>query len=218
MFTLVLGKPGSGKTAMLTWLSALACQAGCLVASNIEYTEKWPFHGKFLPIGTPEYPVFELCEPGTPGAVTERVGRDVVTYRAWWHYLGPGQPWKVFITEIDNYFDASDFANIPPGVRGYFKMHRKWKHDVFADCQVLEHLWTRIRRMAQKYIVCEYTGRSERITRWLPQRYHRFIRSEFASADLTMASHMGSGVMTYEQMKPVFEWYNTDQLVGMTSF
>lgn len=227
MFTLVLGKPGAGKTAFLVYLLYRYIQQGALCATSLPLTKNFPYYNRVFLLGEwyrgnehfkSNYPVFEICPSDTPGAHRADT-RGTYYYRAFWHYLSRGVPWKIFVPELDNYFDAEAYRMIPQDVRGYFKQHRHWSHDIIADCQVVDHLWTRIRRMAQRYIYCENTGRTERLfSSWLPVSWSSFLHSEFISQEMTPEMLSGTGAIDYPTMARVFTWYHTDASVPVVEY
>jgi len=227
MINIIAGLPGAGKTAFMTYLSWRYIQQGALVASAIPYSKHFPGNGRYLPLGEwyragehfkSDYPVFELCKHDAPGAVKADL-RGSLYFRAFWHFLKRGDPWKIFIPEIDNYFDAESYRLIPAEVRGYFKQHRHFCHDIIADCQVVDHLWTRIRRMAQRYIYCEFTARTERMfSSFLPITWSSFLHSEFISQEMTPEMCSGTGAIDYPTMREVFRWYHTDASVPVVEY
>lgn len=196
----VTGLPGSGKTLYLLWVMQQAVLGGRAVATNIALTERCPFFNDVIFMDDEEYPVFELK------------GKEA---RAFWHYMPPGCLYV--IDEVDNYFDSMDFTRLHDAgndTRLYFKQHRKRRDDLVLCVQNLDNLWTRIRRMVQSWVVCDWNYRSYPLMKWLPISISKFWRGEFGHESLRAETFLSSGYFTYAEAEEMFSWYDTEQLIG----
>lgn len=208
MLRLCAGLPGSGKTLFALWTIGQAVQRGRPVATNIRLNPECPFYNDVVLLDDDEgqYPVCRMPDEG------------MGPYKAFWHYLDSFcHGWYIVIDEADNVWDSSPNTKYSNDARLYFKQHRKLGHDLLLIVQDVNNLWVRIRRMVQSFVVCEYTRRSDRITRFLPVSWSSFIRGEFSSPQMTPDSLIGGGRFWYDEGKEMFGWYDTDQLLGSTA-
>lgn len=203
MVTVLCGKPGDGKTLYAVWQLAVAACAGRPCATNIRLTPEHPGYDRICLLDDDEgkCPVYEGKPPN---------------HRAFWHYLPPGT--FVVIDEADWYFDCTDHSAMARDVRQYLKQHRKRGDDIVFIVQNVQNLYVRIRRLAAKFIVAEWNYRTERIWRWFPITWSRFLRSEFSSDLFAASTHLGDGHFSYGEAQRLFTWYRTDQLIGDTHF
>lgn len=207
MITGVFGGPGSGKTLYALFLMEQAALAGRPIYSNIALTPACWFQSRVALIDTPEFPVVR-------GEPTDRKGRRNPDYLAYWHYIRRDS--VVVIDEANIYFDCSDFGSFASDARQFHQQHRKFGIDVIYLCQNLPNLWVRIRRLLGRFILCEWNYRSSRVFKHCPIWLSRFLRSEFG--DELFRDHRGDGYFTYREARRFFPWYETEQLLGDTSF
>lgn len=227
MIELVLGLPGSGKSLYMLWLMGQYVTQGAQVATNMILTPSCPFQKHVVQLDGPpftdvkanggetfqvsQYPVFQMPIEHWE----DKRKTTIYPYKAFWHYMPP--QWVYFIDEADNYFDSMDFTalkNVGDDCRLYYKQHRKREDVLILSVQNLDNIWNRIRRMVQKFIVCENTRRSMRIMSYLPISWSRFVRAEYGHESLREESLLGSGYFSYSEAQRMFSWYRTDQLVG----
>lgn len=205
------GDIGSGKTHWAMSQLEQAVRARRPVYTNIELLPACPYADDVCRIGTDEWPVVK-GEPGQPG------------YSAFWRWCLPGS--LIIIDEADLWFDCTDHGKFPAEVREYCKLSRKLGQDLIFIVQNCENLYVRIRRLASRHIVCEWTYRTRRIfgviEDWCGRptalRFSKFLRSEFSSPTFNDSSHRGDGMMTYREASRFFGWYRTDQLLGNVDF
>lgn len=203
MITIICGDPGSGKTLYALYLMQDAVRSGRKLYTNIELLPACPFASRAAKIDEEKWPILH-GEPGKPD------------YKAFWHYVLPGS--VVVIDEADAWFDCTDHGSLPRDIRLFHKQHRKLGLDLIYLVQNLKNLYVRIRRMAGRYIVCEWNYRSSRTVQLLGKSWSRFLRGEFTSELFTPGNMTGEGYFTYAEASAMFNWYRTDQLLGDTKF
>jgi hypothetical protein len=169
------------------------------VYTNIRLTDACPFAGgvALLDDDAGEFPVLR----GQPGSSD---------YKAWWHYVLPGS--LVVVDEGDLYFDCSEHSRLGEDVRQFHKMVRKVGIDVVYIVQSIQNMYVRIRRLTQRFIVCEFTYRTIKAFSWLPKSLSAFICAEYADESLRMVKQ--SGRISFGEAVEMFPWYNTKQLLG----
>lgn len=201
MIRMVLGQPGSGKTLYALWAMGACVAAGRRVATNIALTKACPFQDKVVFLDGADWPFIQLNKRGE-------------IERAFWQYMPAG--FVYFWDEVDNDLDASDFSrnNASTELRLYFKQHAKRGDDLFLIAQNLDNVWVRVRRMAARYIVCEYTHRTRPLLRWLPRSFGCYLRGEFGHESMTPRTYLGSGHFTIAEAERMFGWYDRCQFIG----
>lgn len=203
MIAVITGSPGAGKGVFAMTLLEQLVSTGRPVLTNITLSEACPFHNDVGLLSDDQ-----VMSVGKGGGVDQ----------AFWHFCPRGS--AVVLDEADVWFDCSDHTRMAAEVRLFLKQHRKWAMDVFFIVQRLENLYVRIRRLAQRFIVCEWTWRSFRALRWLEQvlgtegamRWSRFVRAEFGDEDLR--DLLDVSYIRYDDARRYFAWYETDQIVG----
>jgi hypothetical protein len=241
------GDIGSGKTLYALFMMERAAAAGRPIYTNIQLTKACPYFGQVALIDTPEFPVAPDPDGEAPacwncgapdkrprgakiGAWEDPLGGEGRVklesagqgYRFFWEYIVRGA--LVVVDEADLYFDCSDHGAMPREVRRFHKLSRKIECDVVYIVQNFENMYVRIRRLATRHIVCEYTWRSMRVFRYLEmlvgmeaaRRLGRFVRSEFS--DQALRDHRGDGYFTFAESQQYFGWYDTKQLLGDQTF
>lgn len=179
--------------------------------------------GFTVPFPTFQMPEVERCAACKGKLPTcERCGGSgqltLTAYRAFWHYM----PRKVcyVLDEFDNEFDSMDFAKLAQVSRDgrlYFKQHRKREDVIIYAVQNIDNLWTRIRRMTESFVVCEWNYRTRPLLRYLPMSWSSFIRAEFSDVSLSPRHFIGEGYFKYREAAEMFAWYDTRQIVGDVS-
>jgi hypothetical protein len=190
-----------------------AVLSGRPVVTNIELTRRCPYYDRVALIDTEEFPIYR----GKPALHGKPASSD---YLAFWHYVPNGA--VVIIDEADSYFDCSDHSAMGHDIRQFFKGLRKLDMDIVCIVQKLPNLYVRIRRVAERFTVCEWTWRSMRILQrmaaWIgverAMRLSRFIRSEFSDEPFCEFTHLADGYISYQEAVRFFDWYGTKQLVG----
>lgn len=232
MIRAVLGKPGHGKSLYLLYCMYHFVRTGWTVATNMELTDACPFAHKVVRLDDGKFPVFQTPEPekqcplcfgrGTnafsnqPCPVCQGKGKQpAIPYSAFWHYM----PWGVayVLDELDNLFDSMDFAKLAAvsrDARLYWKQHRKRGDVIVYAVQNLDNIWTRIRRMTESFVVCEWNYRSSWIMSHMPKRWSSFLRAEFSDESFNEQSVVTEGRFWYREATQLFSWYRTSQLVG----
>lgn len=202
-----VGFPGNGKTLKLLEDIGYFVAKGEPVATNIELLPACPFEPYVIKLGTAKTPLF---------APPVFKGRDIVQpHKAFWHYMPPGI--NYIFDELDNWFDSMDFARLNDAgedVRLYFKQHEKRGDNIIYACQDLDNLWTRIRRMTQSWVYCVDTRRASRLVGALPKCCWRFARVEYGDKNMSEASILSEGSISYKQAQKMFGWYRRQQLLG----
>lgn len=211
----VTGDPGNGKGVFAMWLLEQAVASGRAVYSNIRLNDECPFSDRvaLLDDDADEWPVYR----GKPAGNGKPASKD---YSAFWHYAQRDS--VIVIDEADLYFDCKDQDAMGKDIRKYLKEHRKRRHDVIFIVQRVENLYVRIRRLAQRFIVCEWTWRSLRMLQMMAgligeqaaMRLSRFVRVEFASEEFSPMSYMTDGAISYKDAQRYFGWYDTEQILG----
>ena len=204
MLYVVAGDLGSGKTLqMMQWIQAEVLKDRP-VYSNIELLPACPFYDKVARLDHPDgsCPILEGDRP--------KRGVVSVGYRAWWNYVLPGS--FVVIDEADLWFDAAEHGELGHDVRGFHKMLRKVDLDVVYIVQSVSNLYVRLRRLAQRFIICEWNYRVMRAFRWLPIRMSSFFRSEFV--DEALVDERDTVRIPYGEAVQYFGWFRTKQLMG----
>ena len=197
---LLSGDVGSGKTLKaLKWMQNAALVQRRPVYTNIRLTPQCPFADRVALLDDDEgnYPVLR----GQPGSAD---------YKAWWHYVLPGS--MVVVDEGDLYFDCTDHSKLGEDVRQFHKMVRKVGIDVVYIVQSIQNMYVRIRRLTQRFVVCEFTYRTIGAFSWLPKSLSAFICAEYADEGLRMVKK--SGRISFGEASSMFSWYNTKQLLG----
>jgi hypothetical protein len=198
MIYILSGDIGSGKTLhALEWMKH-AVFAGRPVFTNIQLLPLCPFHDQVYFMDDVEWPVLVGEGPGDP------------SYKAWWHFTPPGS--LVIVDEADLYFDCGEHSRLGKDVKSVHKMIRKIEVDIVYIVQNIKNLYVRIRRLASRFIVCEWTYRTSPLFTYMPKSFSRFIRSEFMDDTLTM--HSRDGHISYREASLMFGWYRTKQLLG----
>ena len=202
------GDIGGGKTLQAIGLIKLATDAGRMVMTDIVLTDRCPFADKVMQIGTPEFPVAE-----------EHPGPDQ-KYKFFWQYALDFPNALIVLDEADIEFDSADYQWFAKDCKIYNKQCRKFGHDVVYIVQRLSNLYKRIRDMAGRHILCEHNYRTDREFRWIEAilgkqtalNMSRFLKSEYS--DPTLKVSRGGGYFSYREARPMFGWYNTQQLLG----
>jgi hypothetical protein len=239
MIYIVGGDIGSGKTLYALFMMQRAAESGRPIYTNIQLTKACPYYSHAALIDTPEFPVAPDADAiasqpcwkcgapakkprGKAGVFEAPEVEAKEQYSFYWEYIVPGA--LVVVDEADLYFDCSDHGAMPREVRRFHKLSRKIECDIVYIVQNFENMYVRIRRLATRHIVCEYTWRSMRVFRYVEmlvgmekaRRLARFVRSEYSDANLTR--HRGDGYFTYMESSEFFGWYDTKQLLGDQSF
>jgi hypothetical protein len=186
---------------------AQAALANRPIFTNVEITDECPFAGRCARLDDVDdmFPVLR-------GLPTDG------DYAAWWHFVPPFVGSVVVIDEADLYFDCRDFTTLGKDVGYVHKMLRKWKIDVIYLCQSLDNLYVRIRRLTQRFIVCEHNYATDRFIARLGVRWSRFLRSEFGHESLSDATHTADGYFTWREAAVMFPWFRTEQIIGSGRF
>jgi len=207
---LLVGPPGHGKTLFAVYDLAVSAMAGRLCATDINILPACPAFDRIIKIGTPEWPIVAQVSEPDPDDPSGRRKRDWSL--GFWDYLPPGT--KILIDEAHYDFDSSMFAKYDRDTHNYFHQHRHYDHDLVFITHKPENLWVRLRRLAERVIVCEWNWRSESLMARLgmPITWSRFRRYEFA--DDTFRREVGYGSFTYREAMTIFPWYQTREIKG----
>lgn len=229
----VAGDPGNGKGIFAMSLVEQFCKARRPLYTNIRLTPQCPYYDQVVLVddadddAKSEAPVYRGVPPHR-----DRLGKLVpasADYCAFWHYMLPGS--ALILDEADTYFDCTDHSVMGRDVRLFLKQHRKLGLDLIFIVQRIENLYIRIRRLTQRFIVCEWNWRSMRMFQRIfapmagfltgsessAMRLSKFMRSEFSSETLSPSSYLGDGAISYREAQKYFTWYTTEQLLGDTS-
>jgi len=189
------------------------------VYTNIELMPACPFFDRVARVDDVEgqFPIYR----GRPGKEGNPASPD---YCAFWHYVLPGG--VVIVDEADAYFDCTDHSAVGADIRLFHKQHRKLGLDLIYIVQNIQNLYIRIRRLAQRFVLCEWNWRSGRLFQMLggfvgmerAMNMSRFLRADFGCEDFSPRSHISDGYITYpEAREKYFRWYTTEQLLGDTT-
>jgi len=193
MISVVFGGLGGGKTLFAVEQMARLRRAGCPVVSNIRVT----------------IPGVELLE-------------EVVRYDHKGHVVGgfweDEARWKgyaIVIDEADYFFDTMDWGKFGPSFNRWLKSVRKNRQEVVLITQCFENLHVRIRRLAQRFILCDNTSRSNWLIRdgWLPMWLSRFYRVEFSANTLKESDVVQERWLSRAAARRLFGMYDTEQRV-----
>jgi len=217
----VLGPTGHGKGLFSMQVLEEAVLSGRPVYTNYELLPGCPYVDRVARIDDDggNWPVYR----GKPPRDGKKPSDD---YMAFWHYTVPGS--VVIIDEADTYFDCSDHSDMGHDIRRFHKQHRKLGLDLIYIVQNCENLYVRIRRLTQRFVICEWNFRSFRFMQTLAgwigvdrvKRMSRFLRSEFGSDSFSPSSHLCDGFLSYREAEEKYfqkAWYRTEQLIGDTS-
>lgn len=139
------------------------------------------------------------------------------------NYFGPG--WTYFIDEASLWWDAQDWASVKPEVRAYPKMVRKRGDELVLIDQSLDNIYSRIRKLVQYVVFCDNVMRSSPWARFVGSLLPGFIRSDFSCFvrvyfsgwKMLPASITHSEVIPERSLRRFYDWYDTTQILGMSS-
>lgn len=191
---LFAGLMGHGKT-MLANEYGTKLAAGRPLLSNIEYTPRHPRYRDSVLIGN-KLPIFD-----------EYSGEGVWTY-------APHDS-VIIVDEADYWFDCSDHSKIARELNMALKQSRKRNQDWIFIVQSVSNLWVRIRRLAQRTILCVWDWKlPKNYMRLAGIRWSRFWRFEYASPAMKPRELVQDDFIWYTDAQPWFGTYKTDQIHG----
>ncbi len=219
MITIVYGAPGAGKDAYLTktihdiyFNSGYEIFDDCvnqinLLNENRRYKltlpDRVPIYTDFdvnVQIGYNEFYKPYFANGFYIGLENENV--EVL-------YLAPGS--KLFLTEVQRYYDSRKSNTFPDWVSRYFEMHRHYGIDIYLNLQRLSLLDLNIRQLAGRFVLIEnLEHKFDDVGRIVSSQWHCKEFDNYADVDLFCESHKKTFDSTsYSYTGDIFESFNS---------
>ena len=124
-------------------------------------------------------------------------------------YVPPGS--KVFLSEVQRYYDSRKHASLPDFVSRAYEMHRHFKIDIWLDLQRLGLLDLNIRELAQRFIYIEKLNVVENkvgAVDYVEWHCREFESCKDAGAYIDEKRNVGKPIV-FRHVGDVFENYNS---------